>query len=129
MSHFFFLAATSRIPQVLFDTTTQSALLEGECYPEDADKFFGIMSQVIEDYFATGLNDLNMEIKLIYFNSSSARGLMEMMDSLEALSSQGKAIRVNWFYDEDDDFTKEFIEDVVSDHSALKISMMPIADS
>jgi hypothetical protein len=127
MSESFFLAATSRTPQVSFDITSHSALIEGECYPEDADKFFTVLNQAIDDYFVSGTTKLNLQIKLIYFNSSSARALMEMMDALEGRASAGIGIEVNWFYDEDDDVTQEFIEDVISDYGNLKISVTPSA--
>ena len=52
---------------------------------------------------------------------------MEMMDALEGRASAGIGIEVNWFYDEDDDVTQEFIEDVISDYGNLKISVTPSA--
>jgi hypothetical protein len=51
-----------------------------------------------------------------------------MMDALEARASAGGHIEVNWFYDEDDDVTQEFIEDVVADYSNLKITVTPSAN-
>jgi hypothetical protein len=121
MSHFFYIAATSRTPEVSFDINTKTANIEGECYPEDADKFFTALNKGLEDYFSTGCNELELKINLIYFNSSSARALMELMDSLEGLAGT-KQINVNWFYEEGDDITEEFIEDVTSGYQKLKVS-------
>jgi hypothetical protein len=53
---------------------------------------------------------------------------MEMMDALEARARSGSGIEVNWSYDEDDDVTQEFIEDVVADYSNLKITVTPSAN-
>ena len=128
MSQIFLLEATSRTPKVSIDSLANLACIEGECYPEDADKFFGQLNKGIQDYFASGQTTLNLQIKLIYFNSSSARALMEMMDDLESRASQGNVIEVNWFYDEGDDVTQEFIEDVVSDYSHTKIVVTPNID-
>ena len=121
MSQSFYLAATSRTPEVTFDINTKTATIEGECYPEDADKFFTILNKALEDYFSNGSNELQLKINLIYFNSSSARALMELMDSLEGLAST-KNISVNWLYEEGDDITEEFIEDVTSGYQKLKVS-------
>jgi hypothetical protein len=121
MSQPFFIAATSRTPEVSFDLNAKSAIIEGECYPEDADKFFTALNKVLEDYFSAGSNELELKINLIYFNSSSARALMELMDSLESLAST-KNIHVNWLYEEGDDITEEFIEDVTSGYQSLKVT-------
>jgi hypothetical protein len=121
MSQTFFLAATSRTPEVTFDVNAKSGTIEGECYPEDADKFFASLNKALEDYFASGCNELQLKVNLIYFNSSSARALMELMDSLEALAST-KKIEVNWLYEEGDDITEEFIEDVTSGYQGLKVT-------
>ena len=125
MSQSFFIAATSRTPEVSFDDDKHCAYISGECYPEDAEKFFTSVNQALENYFAKGFNTLNLEIKLIYFNSSSARALMELMDSLEARSSQGVRVKVEWFHDEDDDITKEFVEDIVEDYKNMELILTP----
>jgi hypothetical protein len=125
MSQSFFTAATSRTPEVKIDSDKKYALISGECYPEDAEKFFSTINQALENYFSKGVRSLNLEIKLVYFNSSSARALMELMDSLEARSVNGVHVRVEWFHDEDDDITKEFVEDIVEDYKNLELIMTP----
>lgn len=115
------LSATSRTPAVTFDTNTRVGIIEGECYPEDADKFFADLNGIVNQYFQSGCNELNLTVNLVYFNSSSARALMELMDSLEALSST-KQISLNWLYEEGDDITEEFIEDVTSGYQNMKIT-------
>jgi len=124
MSQSLNIAATSRTPEVSFDLEAKAAVIEGECYPEDADKFFTALNSIVDNYFATQ-NTLALQVKLIYFNSSSARALMELMDSLEQRASQGMSVNVNWFYEEGDDITQEFIEDVVSDYKHLQLSVSP----
>jgi hypothetical protein len=125
MSQPFSIAASSRTPSVTIDPATQSALIEGECYPEDTDKFFTSLNKGLEDYFSAGNKNLDLKVKLIYFNSSSARALMELMDSLEGKASSGVEVNVQWFYEDGDDITQEFIEDVISDYRHLKLSVSP----
>ena len=128
MSQKFFLAATSRTPEVAIDPETQSARISGECYPEDTEKLFTEINRAVADYFANAASSLKLEIKLIYFNSSSARALMELMDSLEQRSNEGAKIEVRWFHDEDDDVTKEFVEDIAADYRNLDLVMIPSLD-
>jgi hypothetical protein len=125
MSQSFYIPATSRTPEVSLDEAKHCALIAGECYPEDAEKFFNSVNQALESYFSKGFDLLNLEIKLVYFNSSSARALMELMDDLEARSAQGVSVRVEWFYDQDDDITKEFVEDIVEDYKHMELIMTP----
>jgi hypothetical protein len=129
MSQPFSIAASSRTPSVTINPETQSALIEGECYPEDTDKFFTALNQGLDDYFSAGNKGLDLKVKLIYFNSSSARALMELMDSLESKASNGVEVNVQWFYEDGDDITQEFIEDVISDYQHLKLSVSPSLDS
>ena len=129
MSQNFFLAATSRTPEVSIDPDTHSAVMSGECYPEDTEKFFTELHRALSDYFAQGASLLQLEIKLVYFNSSSARALMELMDSLEQRAADGAKIEVRWFHDEDDDVTKEFVEDIAADYRNLDLVLIPTLDS
>jgi hypothetical protein len=128
MSQNFFLAATSRTPEVSINPDTHSAVMSGECYPEDSEKFFTELNGAVAEYFSQGASSLNLEIKLIYFNSSSARALMELMDSLEQRSTDGAKIEVRWFHDEDDDVTKEFVEDIAADYRNLNLVLIPTLD-
>jgi hypothetical protein len=128
MGETFLLAATSRTPEVVIDPATQSAVLSGECYPEDTEIFFTELNRAMDTYFAQESNTLKLEIKLIYFNSSSARSLMELMDSLEQRSVDGAKISVFWYHDEDDDVTKEFVEDIAADYRNLGLVLMPNVD-
>jgi hypothetical protein len=125
MSQSFYIAATSRTPEVGLDENKHCATIAGECYPEDAEKFFNSVNLALESYFSKGFDSLNLEIKLVYFNSSSARALMELMDDLEARSAQGVSVRVEWFHDEDDDITKEFVEDIVEDYKHMELILTP----
>jgi hypothetical protein len=128
MSQKFILTSTSRTPEVVFDPDTQRALIAGECYPEDSEKFFTEINRGLADYFVSGSTELTLEIKLVYFNSSSARALMELMDSLEQRSADGSKIAVRWFHDEDDDVTKEFVEDIAADYQHLDLVLIPNLD-
>jgi hypothetical protein len=128
MSQKFILTATSRTPEVVIDPDNQCAVISGECYPEDSEKFFTELNRAVGDYFGAGKTSLTLEIKLIYFNSSSARALMELMDLLEQRSTDGAKIEVRWFHDEDDDVTKEFVEDIAADYRNLDLELIPNLD-
>ena len=66
----------------------------------------------------------NVEIKLVYFNSSSARVLMEIMDQMDEKAETGLVVDVKWYCDPDDEITKEFAEDICEDLSHLNFTII-----
>lgn len=122
MSNDFILPASSRTPEVNLSFGTGTLSLAGECYPEDASKFFGTLNEALDQYFQNSKN-LSVALSLIYFNSSSARALMELMDKLEDMAKKGFSITVLWSCDEDDDVTQEFVEDLLGDYSAMALKI------
>jgi hypothetical protein len=115
------LSATSRTPAVSLSKAASHLKIEGESYPEDVNGFYMPIMQAVDRYFADGKESLAVEIHLIYFNSSSARALTELLDSLEGHAANGASITVKWFCDPDDDITREFAEDTAMDMEHLKI--------
>jgi len=122
LSNEFLLAASSRTPKVSLNFDTGILSLSGECYPEDATQFFGALNEALDRHFSNA-NNLSANISLIYFNSSSARALMELMDKFEDKAKSGSSISVVWSCDEDDDVTQEFVEDLLSDYSAMQLKV------
>lgn len=110
------IAATERSPEVDFDFAAGVLSLKGESYPEDASAVFGPIFAALERYFGDPAGrTVRFDFELIYFNSSSAKALMNMFQLLERAAGQGAAIVVNWFFAADDETMKEFGEDFSED--------------
>ena len=120
----FYQEASSRTPEVELDSEKGIFTLKGESYPEDITGFFGPVRVALNDVLESVDKDLNVEIKLLYFNSSSARVLMEIMDQMDEKASSGMTINVNWYCDPDDDITREFAEDISEDLNALNFNII-----
>ena len=119
------IAATDRSPEVDFDFDNNRLRLKGESYPEDVAAFYGPVFEALDDYFSRlrdGACSFNFE--LIYFNSSSAKAIMSLLEKLDAAAAAGASVTVNWYYDEEDDTMKElgeeFGEDLVYAEFRLK---------
>jgi hypothetical protein len=67
------IVATSRTPKITFKTKAGTLLIEGESYPEDVTGFYDPVFAAVNDYLKSPDAKLDVDIKLIYFNSSSAR--------------------------------------------------------
>jgi hypothetical protein len=110
------IAATERSPEVDFDFAAGVLSLKGESYPEDASAVFGPIFSALERYLAEPAGrTLRFDFELIYFNSSSAKALMNMFQLLDRAASQQAEIVVNWFFAADDETMKEFGEDFSED--------------
>jgi len=121
--------AGERSPLVEFDFSTQSLLMEGESYPEDAAAFFGPLLEALQAYLAqAGGDSVVLNLKLAYFNSSSAKALMNMFQMLEEAAEKGLTVTVNWHYHPDDDTMEEFGEDFSEDFRAARFNMCPIPE-
>jgi hypothetical protein len=109
--------ATDRTPEVSFDFEKGVFSFKGESYPEDASAFFGPLHQALEEFLGTDFDDeIVFDVEFAYFNSSSAKVLMNLFQLLEdAAKNQAKKTVINWHYNEDDDTMLEFGEDFASD--------------
>ncbi|MCE2518164.1 MAG: DUF1987 domain-containing protein [Alphaproteobacteria bacterium] len=116
--------ATSRTPAVLLDPAKGVFSLVGESYPEDITGFYGPIRVALDEALRNLSGPLKVDLKLVYFNSSSARVLMELMDQMDEYAQSGTNIQVSWYCDPDDDITREFAEDISEDLSAVKFEII-----
>jgi len=110
------LPPTPRSPSVDFDFQTGRLGLRGEAYPENAAAFFGPLLQAVREHFADGGRDpTEVEIDLVYFNSSSAKALMTLFQLCEEAAEGGRPVVVRWWHGADDETIREFGEDFAED--------------
>ena len=117
------LSATDRSPAVRFDPAAGTLTLAGESYPEDAAAFFGPILHALRAFLQTEGPSVTVDIALVYFNSSSAKALMNIFQMLEEAATAGRAVRVNWHFAPDDETMEEFGEDFASDLDAIDFVM------
>jgi SiaC family regulatory phosphoprotein len=110
------IAATDRSPELDFDFENHRLRLKGESYPEDAAAFYGPVFEALDDYLA-GLDNgaCTFSFELIYFNSSSAKAIMSIMEKLDDAAAAGASVTINWYYDEEDDTMKDLGEEFGED--------------
>ncbi|RZO33328.1 MAG: DUF1987 domain-containing protein [SAR116 cluster bacterium] len=122
----FSLQATSRTPAIHLNTADMTLVISGESYPEDVRQFYTTINEQLAVYFTTKPERLDVAIKLTYFNSGSARALMELLDQLDEAAEKGVKIIVNWYCDPDDDITREFAEDIAADIRATSVNILDL---
>ncbi len=96
------LESTKKTPMVLLDPEGQIRL-GGRSIPEDASKFYNGILNWIQEYRSLSKNCTTVDIELEYFNSGSAKFVMQILRELSELIHIGKELKINWYYEEGDD--------------------------
>ena len=123
------IEATDRAPEIDFRFSENRFALRGESYPEDVSAFFRPVMDQLETHFKT-LSDgeIEFDFNLIYFNSSSAKVLMNLFDRLDSLASSGVAVTINWHFDAEDDTLEEMGEEFAEDLEHVRFVMKRLED-
>lgn len=118
---------SERTPEVNFDFVNGRLSIRGEAYPENVSTFFGPILTAIQMHLQTKPNhDVVMDIEMEYFNSSSAKALMNIFKTMDEAVEAGIGAVVRWHYNKDDDIMQEFGEDFSEDLRFLSFEMVEI---
>lgn len=102
--------------EVHFDAETGILSLKGESYPEDPVIFFVPLYNWIKQYIHEIDKEITVNIDTNYINTSSSKCIIDLLRLLEEYFQTGGKVKVNWYYEEDDEDMeetgKEFFEDL-----------------
>ena len=107
---------TDFTPHVILDTTPPKFEISGESRPENTGKFYEPIIKWLEQYELVLFwqknnfdkqNPTIFEFKLEYFNSTSAKYIMDILHLLEKFFKAENNITIKWYYDEMDTDMKE----------------------
>jgi hypothetical protein len=99
---------TASSPKIYFDPYNNIYEISGESRPDDVPGFYEPVLKWLEE-FSIHLDNLNISTKPIefvfnfeYFNSLSAKYILDLCKQLANISSKAKNIIMKWHYEEDD---------------------------
>lgn len=122
------IPATDRSPAVSFDFADHHLKISGESYPEDVGAFYHPVFEALDGYLADlGDGSCRFDFELIYFNSSSAKAIMMLLEKLDAAAAAGASISVHWYYDDEDETMQELGEEFGEDLEHAEFHLEPIA--
>lgn len=97
------LAATEKTPFVRFIPAEGLLEISGCSIHENADRFYRPLLQQVEAYAKEPANHTVIRITLSYFNSSSAKFVLDLLKILDELHASGTAkVTLEWCYEEGD---------------------------
>lgn len=112
------------IPSVNFNASTGICEISGESFLEDTVEFYKPILKWLEEYIESGNKPIAFIIKLSYFNTSTSRSLLDILNVLKSYEEQGGEVVINWHYDPSDVDMEEDIEDYMID-TGLEINLIP----
>ena len=123
------IANSERSPEIDFNFGENQYLVKGESYPEDITAFYGPIIEKLEEHLS-GLKgaSVRFSFELIYFNSSTAKVLMGLFETLDETAGNGNDVTITWIHEEDDDNMEEMGEEFGEDleHAAFKLKSIEI---
>jgi hypothetical protein len=99
---------TSSSPRVMLDPEKKIFEISGESRPPDVGSFYGEILTWMDDYSGhilksqEGREPIVFSFDLEYFNSSSAKYILDLCKLLSSIRSKGKEVEVKWHYENDD---------------------------
>lgn len=112
------IAATENSPGVTMDHTNHTIEFSKESRPENVKVFFAPVYSWLNEYenylyFVANKQEKDIEVncnfKMEYFNSSSAKSFLDIIEKLDSMSKKINHVRltVNWFYQTGDEDMEE----------------------
>ena len=121
------IAATDRTPAIDFAFSAARLRISGESYPEDVGSFFAPVFGSLDAYLAgLGHGRCRFDFELVYFNSSSAKAIMLILERLDDAAGRGATIDVHWHYDPEDDTMLELGQDLGEDLEHASFTLEPL---
>ena len=99
---------TNNSPEVILDPEKKIFMISGESRPPDAWQFYNNVIHWLDDFSLSLIeagetgNGMEFNFSFEYFNSSSAKSILDICKILSNLRSRGIDLKVNWHYVKND---------------------------
>ena len=92
-----------KTPEIILDSNTGIFSIRGMSYQEYAKEFYVPIIQWIENYSQEPKEETIVNIQFKYFNTSSAKSILSLLQKLNQIRIQGKKVTINWYYEKNDE--------------------------
>lgn len=106
-----YLEGSAKTPSINFDNETGVLELRGRSIPENSIEFFRPLNDWLDDYKLSPKSETRIEVRLEYFNTSSSKCILDLFKRLEKMNGGATEVRVNWYFEKDDEDMEEAGED------------------
>lgn len=102
---------SSKTPRINFDGEAGVLELYGRSIPENSVEFFEPLNEWLVEYSHDAKEETVIDMKLEYFNTSSSKCILDFFKKLESMNGAVTNVKVNWYYETDDEDMAEAGED------------------
>ncbi len=120
------ITATDRTPEIRLSVAEGIFHMKGESFPEDVAAFYGQVIVAIDQLPAAINKALEVDVAMVYINSSSIKAMFRIFGGLEAVRKAGHGVNISWNFQDDDDIMQELGEDFKDRFPDLSISVKAI---
>lgn len=97
------IESSSETPEIILDKKTNTFIFKGKSLPENPINFYDPILDWLDSYISDPNSNTEVDFKLVYFNTSSSKIILDVMKKFEVLKKSGYAVTINWHYREDDE--------------------------
>ena len=97
------IESTINSPRVVLDPAENLFEFSGESRPENVRNFFLPILEWLEQFAASANGPCTFSFNFEYFNSTSAKYILDIFKILHSIQNSGSEVRVQWHYEEDDE--------------------------
>jgi hypothetical protein len=115
---------TTSTPYVLIDESRSYLRLEGRSFYENVVEFFAEVNNWLDKHLATDFKLFTFECELNYFNSSTAKLLLNILLKLDKYSTDENKVVVNWVTTASNDIVIECGEDFKDEVTNLEFNLI-----
>lgn len=105
------IEASIDTPAILLDFEKGYFELSGKSYPEDTLEFYAPILEKINEYAINPKESSHLVFKLVYFNSSSYKPILDLIRKMEEIKNMNKQVTIEWQYKTGDTDMKEVGEE------------------
>lgn len=105
------LEPTNETPKVLLDRENNVFEFSGNSLPEDVVTFYTPILNWFDQYAVSPNNRTELKFNLEYYNTSSSKMILKILEILKNIHRKGMEVEVHWHYMEDDEDMIEAGED------------------
>jgi len=102
---------TKVTPFVQLDAREGILAFKGRSSPSASLEFYYPIMSGIDRAFTQGVSSITANFAFEYFNTSSSKCLFDILKRLAQFQQKGMDVKVNWYYEEEDDDMRETGED------------------
>lgn len=106
MAERFQIVGTEEVPNIILDAENGIFEITGRSFPENVERLFTPIIEWLKEYITDPNPTTDFKFQLEYFNSSSARKIIEILFVLEKLEETNNNVKIIWCYSAEDEMIK-----------------------